>query len=116
MRPFAHYHERELLAGPGFLEDRTERRCPACGNVAVRTYAYRSFQRAAPSIISYLWCASCRRCKGWTGPDLGRFELPEPLSADDRDELRGAGMDALFRRLDALWEEGTLPQQITLHR
>lgn len=115
MREFDAEQVRQLLAGPAFIDEPTERRCPACGALSVRTYVYRRVGPYRTVRITYTWCASCRRHKGWTGPDLGpTFDDPLlQLPAAARDALLG-DLEALFARLDQLWDTGKLPQ--TFHR
>ncbi|MEU7580330.1 hypothetical protein AB0B50_22340 [Streptomyces sp. NPDC041068] len=108
------HNGRAYITTPGD-EDQGERVCPACEETAVRTYVYRSRLRARPTLISYMWCAVCRRSKGWTGPDLGTFDFTDPLgelTGEERVELAKGG--GLFRRLDELWEAGRLPQRFIL--
>lgn len=116
MREFDAEQVQQLLAGPKFIDDPAERRCPACGAPALRTYVYRRPGPGRASLITYSWCASCRRHKGWTGPDLGLFTFDDPL--DELPEAAGkalrADLEALFARLDRLWAAGRLPQ--TFHR
>jgi hypothetical protein len=112
MREYAHEQVSALLSGPKFFDDPVERVCPACDRLAVRTYVYHDTNRARALRITYSWCASCRRFKGWTGPNLGELEFSDPLAeltSDERRALEG-DMDTFFGRLDALWEEGELPQ------
>ncbi|MFF2845468.1 hypothetical protein ACFVT5_03930 [Streptomyces sp. NPDC058001] len=106
---------KQLVQGPKFYEDQSERVCPACGERAVRTYVYRSHLRKRPTLISYMWCASCRRFKGWTGPDLGTFDFTDPLERLSTDERTTLTRDfaGWFRSLDRLWETGELPQSFT---
>ncbi|MFC5028773.1 hypothetical protein C8250_025920 [Streptomyces sp. So13.3] len=113
MQEFDSGQVEQLLAGARFVDDPAERVCPACGQQAVRTYVDRRGAPARPVLITYSWCASCRRHKGWTGPDLGDLGFDDPLqelSATERDAL-SRDFDAFLRRLDALWEEGRLPQR-----
>ena len=115
MREFDAEQVQQLLSGPKFIDEPTERRCPACGAQAVRTYVHRRVGPYRTVRITYSWCASCRRHKGWTGPDAGpTFDDPLlQLSEAARADLLG-DLEALFTRLDELWEAGRLPQ--TFHR
>ncbi|MEU1198421.1 hypothetical protein ABZ446_19570 [Streptomyces sp. NPDC005813] len=113
MREFDADQVRELVAGPKFYEDRSERVCPACGHSAVRTYVYRGHIRVRPSLISYMWCAHCRRFKGWTGPDLGTFDFTDPMETLSTDQRAAMAQDfgGFFRNPDRLWDSGELPQR-----
>ncbi|WP_157184877.1 hypothetical protein [Nocardia niigatensis] len=113
MREYDSNQVEELLAGSRFIEDPTERTCPACGNRAVRTYVYRNVAAHRTTRITYTWCAVCRRFKGWTGPDLGELAFSDPLgslSPADRREME-QGFDRFFETLDKLWSAGELPQK-----
>jgi hypothetical protein len=104
---------QELLKGPRFLDLPTERECPACGAVSVRTYMY-EFEGAPgrPSIISYTWCASCRRASGVTGTRPRGLTFTDPLESMSRAErLELSRSGGLFDLLDRLWDEGRLPQK-----
>lgn len=113
MREFDSAQVQRLLAGPSFTEDTSERVCPACGAASVRTYVHRRTGAGRPALITYSWCAACRRFKGWTGPDSGELAFTDPLadlSAAGRRELE-RDFDAFLRRLDGLWDSGELPQR-----
>ncbi|MFE7115099.1 hypothetical protein ACFU99_06700 [Streptomyces sp. NPDC057654] len=102
-----------LLGGPRFVDEPVERLCPACGKQSVRTYVHRQVSGARKVRITYSWCASCRRFKGWTGPDLGDLEFSDPLgsfSAQERSDMQ-KNFDDHLRTLDELWERGRLPQK-----
>lgn len=118
MQEFSREQEQKLVAGPRFTEAPTERVCPACGKLAVRMYIYRPDVGGRPSRITYAWCASCRRFKGWTGPDLDDLQFSDPLSslpANERRELQG-DLDSFLQRLDELWDAGELPQNFSMKR
>lgn len=111
MREFDAEQVRQLVAGPKFVDEPTERVCPACGKQAVRTYIYRHVGPYRTVRMTYSWCASCRRFKGWTGPDMGP-DFDDPL-LDLSDTARNDLLDdlaSLFAHLDTLWETGRLPQ------
>ncbi|MEU0641590.1 hypothetical protein [Streptomyces umbrinus] len=112
MREFDMDQVKEFVAGGKSYEDQSERTYPACGNALVRTYVYRSHIRQWPTLISWMWCANCRRFKGWTGPDLGTFDFTDPLEKLSTDERTAMSKDfgCYFRHLDRLWETGELPQ------
>ncbi|MFJ5266495.1 hypothetical protein ACIQAC_39180 [Streptomyces sp. NPDC088387] len=69
-------------------------------------------------MISYTWCAACRRAAGATSP------LPPGLTFSDpwRDVDPAAweefdnSLPRLLVRLDRLWEDGVLPQSFSWKR
>jgi hypothetical protein len=108
--------EIEVLGqGRNFLKDQSEWRCPSCGEIAVRTYFRQTQHAGRPAVISYTWCAACRKMAGSTGP------LPAGLViSDEWREKDPAGWEEfdrnlpkLFSRLDRLWADGVLPQRFT---
>jgi hypothetical protein len=120
-RNYGYEDVRRLSEAPSFLEDQGQRRCPFCGNRTVRQYIYEyksAASRTQPSLIGYAWCRVCEHFAGSTGPlpEGLRFDDPlEAMSADDRLALE-ENPDAFFARLDALWEQGRLPQKISIQR
>lgn len=113
MKAFEWGHIQSLGAGPRFIDNPVERECPACGNAAVRTYMYRSDRPGRETVISYTWCAVCRRFSGSTGPRPGRLDFADPLrslSSGEREEME-SDTDRFFETLDRMWESGLLPQQ-----
>lgn len=101
-----------------FLRDQSEWLCPSCGEVSVRTYLRNTKHANRPAVISYTWCAACRKVSGSTGP------LPPGLTISDPwRELDPAAWEEfdisllrLFARLDRLWEDGVLPQSVVRTR
>ncbi|MFD5700222.1 hypothetical protein [Streptomyces lasiicapitis] len=65
--------------------------------------------------ITYAWCATCRRFKGWTGPDIDGLEFNDPLEKLPQEKRRNLQQDfTLFLdHLDKLWSSGELPQRFT---
>lgn len=112
---YNHEQVQALASGPKLSTDPSERHCPACGRKKVRNYRYRSSRRNSPTQVTYMWCASCRRFKGWSGPLLGEFTLNDPLADLKQSERLQLEDDsnAFFARLDQLWEAGELPQHST---
>lgn len=96
-----------LDEGPG------ERECPHCHRIRLRIYLYRS--RHTNSLVTQIWCSRCRSYSGWAGPwPLGLF-ISDPLANLPFDEFAALNQDedTLFKRLDVLWADGDLPQQVT---
>jgi hypothetical protein len=59
-------------------------------------------------VISYVWCSSCHRYVGSTGPLSATTKISDPLSSDDHSVL-DEDLAALLKYLDELWDKGTLP-------
>jgi hypothetical protein len=75
-------------------------------------YMYRRATGARRARVTYVWCASCRRFKGWTGPDEDGLKFSDPLAdltPEERQEIKH-DFESFLRRLDELWESGELPQ------
>ncbi|WP_369206045.1 hypothetical protein [Streptomyces sp. PU-14G] len=86
--------------------------CPACGKKTLRTYAYIHESRLRKSLVTYVWCASCRRMKSWFGAFTLGIEFTDPLahySSAARTDME-RDIDTFLRRLDHLWDRGELPQ------
>ena len=89
-----------IRQGLPFWQDQSERKCPACGRVSVRSYMHYSYR---PRVISKTWCANCWRFAASTGP-----EPPVPFT----DPFAGAepgGRKLAF--LNEQWDKGVLPQK-----
>lgn len=115
MNSFSSSEVNELLSGEPFIDKPRELTCPSCDTTSVRTYVYRANKGASPKLITYLWCATCRKYKGWTGPDLGEITFSDPLEEmpqQERDTLT-RDLGNFLRLLDDLWESGSLPQRFT---
>ncbi|MFD3504374.1 hypothetical protein [Streptomyces sp. NPDC058678] len=95
-----------------FLRDQSEWRCPACGEVAIRSYLRTARHASGPSVMSYTWCAACRRTAGSTGPLPPGLTISDPWRALDPQawEEFDKNLSKFFDRLDRLWESGALPQ------
>lgn len=113
MREFDSTQVAEIASAGKFTDQPSERVCPACGNRALRTYIYRVASGSRNVRITYTWCASCRRFKGWTGPDLGDLEFSDPFEGKSLDERQALEKDLgkFLRQLDELWDAGELPQK-----
>lgn len=115
MREFSSLEIKSLLSDERFIDHPREQSCPACGSKSVRTYVYRRQVGERLNLVTYSWCAECRRFKGWTGPDLGDLEFTDPLLTlpeSVREELM-SNLNSLFRHLDTLWEGDFLPQNFS---
>ncbi|MFF1273492.1 hypothetical protein ACFVZC_08805 [Streptomyces marokkonensis] len=101
-----------------FLQDQSEWLCPACGEVAVRSYLRATQHANRPAVISYTWCAACRRMAGATSPLPPGLVISDPWR--DVDPVAWEEFDRslprLFVRLDELWESGVLPQSLVWKR
>lgn len=94
-------------------EDCNEGICPACGRKSLRTYAYHTENRVRKSVVTYMWCFSCRKMKTWLGADAIGVAFSDPLgnySLAERKEME-SDIEAFLHRLDQLWSSGELPQK-----
>ncbi|MCS0601019.1 hypothetical protein NX794_07200 [Streptomyces sp. LP11] len=115
MKNFEPAEVQTLAAERRFLLDQSEWRCPACGEVAVRSYLHRADRPNRPTVISYTWCAHCRRATGATSPLPPGLTFDDPwadLSPRQREELE-EDSDRMFAELDAMWAKGVLPQRFS---
>lgn len=101
-----------LTRGPSFLADPGERECPACGAVSVRAYVTQPESARRPTLVSYVWCAACRKFVGTRAAHPAGLVFSDPLallSAAERRELERS-LTGFLTHLDDLWNEGVLPQ------
>ncbi|MHB9858478.1 hypothetical protein [Streptomyces sp. YIM S03343] len=98
-----------------FLQNQSEWRCPSCGEVSVRTYLRNVPHPDRPAVISYTWCAACRKMSGSTGPLPVGLIISDPWREVDPVawEEFDASFSKFFARLDRLWEDGVLPQSFS---
>lgn len=110
---FTAEHLSRLAEQPLFVGDPGERCCPNCGG-SVRQYLYESHRPTGPTIVSYVWCSACRHYHGSTGPRPANLRLEDPLRAPDAERMKiEENLAEFFCRLDALWDAGDLPQEVT---
>ncbi len=98
-----------LLAAP------VERECPACGERSVRAYLTAAGTARRRTLVSYVWCAACRRFVGTRAAHPAGLVVSDPLAvltATERRELEGS-LTGFLAHLDRLWDEGVLPQTFT---
>lgn len=113
-RTFSSEHLASLGEQPAFIDDPGERCCPNCGGV-LRQYLYTSSRSTGDVVVSYAWCSACRHYAGSTGPRPLGFSMADPLEAltsIERERIE-KDLDGFFARLDTLWADGALPQDIT---
>ena len=80
--------------------------CPACG-AALRRYLTTPGTARRPTLITYVWCAACRKFVGT------RTARPEGLVFADPLVTRPPAdptLTGFLGHLDRLWDEGVLPQ------
>jgi hypothetical protein len=108
--------EVEALAqGTSFLVEPGERECPACGERSVRAYLTVPESARRPTLVSYVWCAGCRRFVGTRAAHPAGVVVSDPLAIlppPERRELERT-LTGFLAHLDRLWDDGTLPQSIT---
>ena len=108
--------EVEALAqGASFLAEPVERECPACGARSVRAYLTVPETARRPTLVSYVWCAGCRRFVGTRTAHPPGVVVSDPLAAlsgAQRRELERS-LTGFLAHLDRLWDDGVLPQTFT---
>jgi hypothetical protein len=114
-RPFDAPQVSALAASARRNNGLGERVCPACGLRCVRSYRHASLRSTGRTAISYVWCSSCHRYAGSTGPLSATSDILDPLSSEDHSVLDG-DLAALLKRLDELWDQGILPPEINYRR
>ncbi len=110
---FSGEHVEALAQATGFPEEPRERDCPACGERSVRAYLSVPAQARRPTLVTYVWCAGCRRFVGTRAACPDGLTFTDPLAelnvAQRRDiECTVVGF---LGHLDRLWDEGLLPQR-----
>lgn len=109
-RPFDASQLSALAASARVHGGGGERVCPACGMRYVRNYNYASSRSTGRTVISYVWCSSCHRYVGSTGPLSSTSQISDPLGSDDHSVL-DEDLAALLKCLDELWDKGILPPE-----
>jgi predicted RNA-binding Zn-ribbon protein involved in translation (DUF1610 family) len=101
-----------------FLRDQAEWPCPSCGKAKIRTYLRNTKRADRPAVISYTWCAHCRKMSGSTGPLPPGLTISDPWRELDPEawEQFDTSLPRFFARLDQLWEDGVLPQSVVWTR
>lgn len=112
MKSFNDAEIRALAGQPSFVDDQSQRSCPACGAVSVRSYVHEFSRAGRPALNWRTWCASCRRMCSSVGAGLKGVSFSDPFDHMSQDERRIASADSngFFDKLDRLWEQGSLPQ------
>ena len=108
--------EVEALArGTSFLAQPAERECPSCGARSVRAYLTVPPAARRPTLVSYVWCAACRKFVGTRAAHPAGVVVSDPLAvlpAAERRALEGS-LTGFLAHLDKLWDDGVLPQTFT---
>lgn len=108
-RSFSGTEIEALTAGPAFAVQPGERPCPACGAHSVRAYLSSAPRARRPTLVSWVWCAACRRFVGTRTAHPAGLTFTDPLAGADRRALE-ASLTGFLDHLDGLWEDGVLPQ------
>jgi len=101
-----------LATGESFFAAPGERDCPACGERRLRAYVHAPASARRPTLVSYVWCAACRRFVGTRARHPEGLVFADPLdvlAADERRELERS-LVGFLAHLDRLWDDGVLPQ------
>jgi len=102
----------QLTQGESFFVAPGERICPACGEKRLRAYVNAPPQARRPTLVSYVWCAACRKFVGTRAKHPAGLVFSDPLavlSPAERRELERS-LIGFLAHLDELWEAGALPQ------
>jgi hypothetical protein len=105
-----------LAEGPSFLAEPAERECPACGCRSIRAYLNAPENARRPTLVSYVWCSSCRRFVGTRSKHPAGIVFSDPIAAlpaADRRELERS-LIGFLAHLDHLWDTGVLPQSFAV--
>ena len=101
-----------LTQGKSFFADPGERVCPACGGQRLRAYVTSPPAARRPTLVSYAWCAECRKFVGTRARHPEGLVFADPLavlSEAERRELERS-LVGFLAHLDRLWDDGVLPQ------
>ncbi|GIE93704.1 hypothetical protein [Paractinoplanes rishiriensis] len=101
-----------LTAGESFFTAPGERDCPACGERRLRAYVTTPPAARRPTLVSYVWCSSCRKFVGTRARHPEGLVFSDPLAAlpaGERRLLEGS-LVGFLAHLDELWDTGVLPQ------
>lgn len=101
-----------LTQGPSFFADPGERECPACGAMSLRAYFQAPAHARRPTLVSYVWCRSCRKFVGTRAKHPEGLVFSDPLAALPLAEQRELerSLVGFLDHLDRLWDDGVLPQ------
>jgi hypothetical protein len=105
-----------LATGASFLAEPGERDCPACGCRGLRAYVHAPEKARRPTLVSYVWCAACRRFVGSRARHPEGVVFADPLavlSAAERREVERT-LVGFLAHLDRLWDTGVLPQSFAV--
>ena len=101
-----------LAQGESFFAAPGERVCPACGARRLRAYVNVPAVSRRPTLVSYVWCAGCRKFVGTRARHPEGLVFSDPLAVlpvAERRELERS-LIGFLAHLDRLWDAGVLPQ------
>ncbi|WP_250027327.1 hypothetical protein [Paractinoplanes maris] len=101
-----------MTQGESFFASPGERECPACGEKTLRAYVNAPENARRPTLVSYVWCSSCRKFVGTRAKHPEGLVFSDPLAAlpaGERRELERS-LVGFLDHLDTLWDDGVLPQ------
>ncbi|MBU2662107.1 hypothetical protein KOI35_01170 [Actinoplanes bogorensis] len=101
-----------MTQGSSFFADPGERECPACGATSLRAYFNAPENARRPTLVSYVWCSSCRKFVGTRAKHPDGLVFSDPLATLSLAERRGLerSLVGFLEHLDGLWDAGVLPQ------
>jgi len=105
-----------LAQGASLCEEPGERDCPSCGRRSLRSYVTAPEEARRPTLVSYVWCSSCRKFVGTRAKHPVGVVFSDPLAALSAADRRALEQSLLgfLAHLDALWETGVLPQSFAV--
>jgi hypothetical protein len=101
-----------LAQGESFFAAPGERDCPACGERRIRAYVTTPPRAKRPTLVSYVWCAACRRFVGTRAKHPEGLVFSDPLAVLPEAERRAleGSLTGFLSHLDDLWDRNVLPQ------
>jgi hypothetical protein len=101
-----------LTQGTSFFAEPGERDCPSCGCRRLRAYVNNPPQARRPTLVSYVWCAACRKFVGTRSKHPDGLVFSDPLALLPVEERRALErtLTGFLAHLDRLWDDGLLPQ------
>ncbi|HET6482233.1 MAG TPA: hypothetical protein VFG35_19680 [Actinoplanes sp.] len=101
-----------MTQGESFFAAPGERVCPACEVKSLRAYVTAPENARRPTLVSYVWCSSCRKFVGTRAKHPEGLVFSDPLAALPAAERRSIerSLVGFLEHLDHLWDSGALPQ------
>ncbi|MEV6488174.1 hypothetical protein AB0M20_05960 [Actinoplanes sp. NPDC051633] len=81
--------------------------CPSCRADALRRYLTTPEQARRPTLVTYVWCAACRKFVGTRTAHPDGLIFADPLATQPP---WSGSLTGFLEHLDRLWDDGVLPQ------